>query len=109
MQRAFAFLLLFLSVTIPLCAQDEAAALYKSKCANCHNNNGDGKTTAGRKMVIPDIRSPEVQNLSDDQLFQTIGNGTQHKQYPHTFLSKGMTTSQVRQLVGHIRTLKTKR
>lgn len=109
MHRVFAFLLLFLAITIPLCAQDEAAALFKSNCANCHNTNGDGKTLAARKMIIPDLRSPEIQKMSDEELFQTIASGTQHKQYPHTFLKKGMTAPQVRQLVGHIRTLKAKR
>lgn len=109
MRRPLTFLLFLTLAAVPLRAQDEAAVLYKSNCANCHNNNGDGKTLAARKMTIPDLRAPEVQNLTDEQLFQTIAYGTQHKQYPHTFVRKGMTEPQVRQLVGHIRTLKTKR
>jgi len=109
LRRSSTFLLLLILAAVPLRAQDEAAALFKSSCARCHNTNGDGKTAAAEKMRIPDLRSPEIQKLTDEELFQTIGNGTQHKQYPHTFLSKGMTAPQVRQLVGHIRTLKTKR
>ena len=99
-------LLLLILAAAPVQAQDEAAAVYKSQCANCHNTNGDGQTAAGRKMAIPDLRAPAVQNMSDEQLFQTIANGVQHKQYPHTFLKKGMTEGQVRQLVRHIRTFK---
>ncbi len=106
MPRCLAFLLLLSLAAAPLRAQDEAAALFKSNCANCHNHNGDGKTLAAKKMLIPDLRSPEVQNLTDEQLFQTIAYGSQHKQYPHTFLKKGMTEPQVRQLVRHIRTFK---
>lgn len=109
MRRSAALLILLILCAAPLCAQDEAAALFKSNCAHCHNINGDGRTEAAKKMRIPDLRSPEIQNMSDEALFQTIGNGTQHKQYPHTFLRKGMTSAQVRQLVDHIRTLKTKR
>lgn len=106
MRRLTGFLLILSLCAAPLCAQDEAAALFKSQCANCHNTNGDGKTAAAERMRIPDLRSPEIQNMTDEQLFQTIANGAQHKQYPHTFVKKGMTEVQVRQLVRHLRTLK---
>lgn len=108
MRQAIIVTLLLITAAVLASAQDEAAALYKASCANCHNYSGDGKTLAGRKMVIPDLRSPQVQNLSDQELFQTIGNGVGHKQYPHTFLRKGMTEPQVRLLVSHLRTLKGK-
>ena len=98
--------LLWISFTPAVLAQDEAAAQYKSSCANCHNTNGDGQTAAGKRMTMPDLRAHAIQSLSDEQLFQTIANGAQHKQYPHTFLKKGMTEVQIRQLVQHIRTFK---
>lgn len=103
------FLLLVLLLGAPgVRAQDEGSALFKANCARCHNSNGDGKTAAAERMKIPDLRSAEVQKLSDEELFETIGKGTQHKQYPHTFLSKGMQPGQIRQLVAFIRTLKAK-
>lgn len=108
MRTALLFIPLFLLATTAVQAQDEAAALFQSSCAKCHNVNGDGKTAAAQKMKIPDLRSDEIQKKSDEQLFQTIGNGAQHKQYPHTFLSKGMRESQIRALVTHIRSLKVK-
>ena len=92
-----------------LSAQDEGVALFKASCARCHNMNGDGKTPAADKMKIPDLRSDEVQKLSDEQLYQTIGNGAQHKQYPHTFLSKGMHPGEIKELVAYIRSLKGKK
>jgi mono/diheme cytochrome c family protein len=107
MQRVFLLLVLLLAAA-SACAQDEGAALFKANCARCHNANGDGKTAAAEKMKIPDLRSPEVQKLSDEELFQTIGNGAQHKQYPHTFLSKGMHPGEIREIVRYLRTLKTK-
>ncbi len=109
MPRAVFIILLVLLLVIGLRAQDEGAALFKANCARCHNGNGDGKTTAGERMKIPNLRSPEVQKLSDEQLFQTIGNGVQHKQYPHTFLSKGMKEGEIRKIVSHIRALAAKR
>lgn len=106
--RTALLLVLFFMAAAGVQAQDEAAALFRSHCAKCHNPNGDGKTSAGEKMRIPDLRSAEIQKMSNEQLYQTIGNGAQHKQYPHTFLSKGMREPQIRALVTHIRTLKMK-
>ena len=108
MRRTVIICLLLLLGTALVHAQDEGSALFKANCARCHNANGDGKTAAGEKMKIPDLRSPEIQKMSDEQLFQTIGNGAQHKQYPHTFLSKGMKEGEIRQLVAYIRTLPAK-
>ncbi len=106
MKGLTAIVLLFVLVAAPMQAEDEAAAQFKASCANCHNINGDGQTAAGQKMKMPDLRSPAIQGLSDEQLFQTIAYGAQHKQYPHAFLKKGMTEAKVHQLVGHIRSLK---
>ena len=108
MRQAIILVLLLLTIAALAGAQDEAAALYKANCANCHNYSGDGKTLAGRKMVIPDLRSPEIQKLSDSELFQTVGNGVGHKQYPHVFLRKGMSESSLHLIVSHLRTLKGK-
>jgi len=96
-------LLAFLSV--PLLAEN-AASLYNNQCQPCHGANGDGKTPAATKMVIPDLRGPGIQKMSDGELAQTIGNGTAHKQYPHTFLKRGLTPEQVKDLVGYIRSLR---
>ena len=105
MRRLFLLSVILLAATV-LRAQDEGSALFKNNCARCHNMNGDGKTAAGEKMKIPDLRSDEVQKLSDEQLYQTIGNGAQHKQYPHTFLAKGMHPGDIKEVVAYIRTLK---
>ena len=106
MKKFFVLLLLSSLCTASIHAEDDTVALYNSTCRTCHNGNGDGKTAAGQKMVIPDLRSSHIQKMSDDELFQTIGNGFEHKQYPHTYLRKGMTEVQVRQIVSYLRTLK---
>lgn len=108
MRTISACVLLLIFCAAPAPAQDEGAALYKANCANCHNHSGDGKTLAGRKMTIPDLRTDQVQSLSDEDLFQTIGNGTGHKQYPHVFLKKGMGSGQLHMVVAHVRTLRGK-
>jgi mono/diheme cytochrome c family protein len=87
-------------------ADDAVVATYNSRCGNCHAANGSGKTPAGVKMSIPDLRSKEVQGLSNAQLYETIAKGTKHKNYPHAFLYTGLNDNQITGLVAHIRKLK---
>ncbi|HEX9119632.1 MAG TPA: cytochrome c [Terriglobales bacterium] len=86
-------------------AQDEAAALFKARCTRCHGIDGSSKTDAGKKMGIPDLRSPKVQRLTDAELFETIAHGKNHRNYPHVFSDLGLSDQQIRQLVQHMRTL----
>jgi mono/diheme cytochrome c family protein len=54
-------------------AQD-AAAIYKAKCAMCHGAEGKG-SSMGVKMGVHDFTSDEVQGQSDLQLTATITKG----------------------------------
>ena len=56
-------------------AAEEPAAIYKRQCASCHGPEGAGKTGAGKAFKVRDLRSPEVQSQSDDELFNTIAKG----------------------------------
>ena len=94
-------------LAVPAVAQDEAAALYKARCARCHGIDGSSKTDAGKKMGIPDLRSPKVQRLSDAELFETIAHGKDHRNYPHVFSDLGLSDQQVKSLIKHLRTLAT--
>jgi mono/diheme cytochrome c family protein len=60
--------------TMPLVAQD-AAAIYKTKCAACHGPDGKGDTAMGKKLGVRDFASPEVQKHSDDELAAIINDG----------------------------------
>jgi mono/diheme cytochrome c family protein len=84
----------------------DGASLYDKRCASCHAKDGSGKTPAGSKMHIPDLRSKEVRDKSDSELYNTVAKGTKHKNYPHAFLYTGMTKGQIQDVVGYIRTLK---
>jgi DNA uptake protein ComE-like DNA-binding protein len=53
----------------------DAAAVFKSKCASCHAADGSGKTAMGKKMKLADLRSPDVQKLSDSELTSIIAKG----------------------------------
>jgi len=63
------------SATMAWTVVGDGAATFKSKCAACHGADGSGNTPAGKSMNLKDLRSPEVQKQSDDQLYKTIANG----------------------------------
>ncbi len=49
--------------------------VYLDKCSVCHGADGAGKTAKGRKLKVKDLRSPEIQKLSDAQLYEVIAKG----------------------------------
>lgn len=55
-------------------AQDDAAALYKSKCQMCHGADGKG-TPAGQKLGVKDFHSPEVAKMPDEELIKAVQDG----------------------------------
>jgi mono/diheme cytochrome c family protein len=89
-------------------AQDEAEVLYKHRCAKCHGPDGAGRTPAGKRTHVPDLRLPRVQKRSDEELFKTIYYGTEHRNYPHVFQAQGITEGEARRLVKYIRGLAAK-
>ncbi|MGB7847224.1 MAG: c-type cytochrome [Candidatus Acidiferrum sp.] len=86
-------------------AQTKGADEYHAHCARCHADDGSGKGHATR-IKMQDLRSKEVQALTDQELFETIARGTKHKEYPHAFLYTGMTKEQIESVVAFIRGLK---
>lgn len=95
---------LWLAFSGTIAAQD-AKELYSQKCASCHAADGSGHTAANSKMKIPDLRSPRIQQLSDDELYAATAQGKSHESYPHAFLHVGLTEKQIRELIQYIRTL----
>ena len=86
--------------TVP---EDAATAtLYKTKCAICHGADGSGNTTKGKELKLKSLRSPEVQKMTDDQLFQAITKG---KDKMPSF-EKALGADKCKALVAHIRTFK---
>jgi len=64
-------------VALPLFADAgvDGAALYKSKCAMCHGPDGAGQTPSGKAMKVRDLRSAEVQKMTDKELNAIIADG----------------------------------
>lgn len=82
----------------------QASNLFDDQCAVCHGKDGSG-SPAGKKLGVLDLRSHEVQSLSDQELFDSIAYGTRHKNYPHGFARRGITNEQITSLVQYLRTL----
>lgn len=92
---------LILVVTAPMYAQD-GPALYKSKCAVCHDADGSGSGAMGKQLGAPDLRSDVVQKKTDAQLNDEVTNGVGQKMPAY----KGkLTDDQIKGLVGAIRGL----
>lgn len=53
----------------------DAKELYIQKCASCHAADGSGNTAKGKQLKARDQRSPEVQAMSDEELFEVIAKG----------------------------------
>lgn len=95
--------LLFAAVVFTLPALSaEAPATYKSKCAPCHGVDGAGETPMGRKLLVRDLRSQEVQKQTDAVLLDVIVKG---KQKMPAYGGK-MPDAELKALVAHIRTFK---
>lgn len=77
--RAFALLLpaVLLFGALPASADDApASALWASKCATCHGDDGRGQTKAGRKHKVPDFTDAAFQaKARDEGLLAAIRDG----------------------------------
>ena len=83
-------------------AADDAAALYKAKCAACHGADGSGNTAMGKAFKLRDLGSNEVQAQTDAQLIAITSDG---KNKMPAYKGK-LTDEQIKGIVGYIRTLK---
>jgi len=80
----------------------DGAALYKSKCAMCHGPDGSGQTPMGKSMKLKDLRSAEVQKLTDKELNALISDG---KGKMPAYKTK-MSQAEIDAVVGFIRSIK---
>ncbi len=83
---------------------ENAQLLFLAKCANCHGRDGSAHTAAATRMKVADLRSKEVQQMSDEELYSATAEGVGHKSYPHAFLRSGLREDQIRDLVKYLRT-----
>lgn len=91
-----------IGTTGPIYAQDDPAALYKSKCQLCHGADGKADTPAGQKTGTKDFHSPEIAKMTDAEFTDAIKKGKGKMQ---GYEGK-LTDDQIKALVKYVRSLK---
>jgi mono/diheme cytochrome c family protein len=81
--------------------EPEVALWTQAKCALCHGKDGRGDTKQGKDMKVPDLRSEQVQKLTDDEIAKDVAGG--HLRMPA--FSTQLKPDQVKILVQFIRDL----
>jgi mono/diheme cytochrome c family protein len=96
-----AFVAAFIVLIVPSAAraQNDAAKVYKANCELCHSADGSGTSPTGKSLKAKDLRSDEVQKLSDAQLADVISKG---KSKMPSFGSK-LSADTIKSLVAYIR------
>ena len=92
-------------VALPVYAQNEAAAVFKAKCAACHGADGKGDTPVGKKLGVRDFASAEVQKETDEELF----SATQKGRIKMPAFGSALNDTQIKDLVVYIRELSKKK
>ena len=71
--RILSFVVLAVVIALPLSA--DGPAIFKSKCAACHGQDGKGETAMGKKLGIRSLASKEVQKSTDAELLAITKKG----------------------------------
>ena len=87
---------------LPVSAEADGVADFKSKCASCHGADGKGATPVGKAMKLRDLGSPDVQSQSDDDLFKIIATGKEKM----PGYEKTLGADKCKELVTYIRSFK---
>lgn len=80
----------------------DGGALYAEKCAKCHAGNGNADTKTGKKYKMRDLRSKEVQQQSNQELYAWIADGKEKM----PGYAKKLSEAEIRALVELMRRLK---
>ena len=82
-------------------AQSDVDKNYKKNCVLCHSADGSGSSPTGKSMKARDLRSPEVQKMSDAELADFISQG--RGKMPA--FSKKLKPEDIQQLVAYVHAL----
>jgi competence protein ComEA len=79
----------------------DIGSTYAAICANCHGADGRGHTPLGRAMKLRDLRSPEIQRLSENELSVILSKGADRGRMPG--FQKKLGSETLRQLATYVR------
>jgi mono/diheme cytochrome c family protein len=75
--------------------------IYKGKCAPCHSVDGSAASPLGKRLGLRDLRSAEVQGLSDKDLSDLIAKGRRNM----PSFQRQLNSAQLSELVQYVRSL----
>ena len=88
---------LLLTGSFALCAED-AAALYKRRCAGCHGAQGEGKPA----MKAPSLKATK---LDADRITAHLTRGEAASKPPHNKGISGLKPEDARAIAAYVKTL----
>ncbi len=102
---AVALIALFIFIPVLSVAGDDAALLYKTKCAVCHGSDGLANTPMGKKQSIPSFASDKIQKANPADIQDFILNGGKEKKASHAFAGKGISPDDAKKLAAYVKEL----
>lgn len=92
-----------LAGTLVLSGADIKAS-YAKQCANCHGDDGAGKTKMGRKLKVKNYTDAKVQAMmTDEEMFKAIKDGVKEGSKTVMKPAEGLTDEEMKALVAMIR------
>jgi cytochrome c553 len=85
---------------------DDIPAVWKSKCASCHGDDGKAQTKTGKKEKINDMTVDAWQSeWTDEKMRKIINEGSKDNAKMKPFKSK-LSADEIDGLIKHIRSFK---
>ena len=98
--------LLFFALGATLMAQEagkssSGASTFKTQCALCHSADGSGTTPLGKQLQAANLRSKDVQKMSDVEMHKIVHDG----QANMPGFADQLSNEQISQVIRYIRAL----
>jgi mono/diheme cytochrome c family protein len=82
-------------------ADDAGKKTFEDNCSVCHDEDGSGNTPIGMSLMIPDLRSDDVQKHTDQELINIVTNGMD----PMPSFKDKLSADEIKGVVAYIRVL----
>jgi mono/diheme cytochrome c family protein len=89
------------AMSVAAVAQDDGAAIYKSKCERCHGEDGKSHTFEGKMTHAAVFSDPEIVKMPDADLTAVVKGGK--KKMPA--FGKKLTDDQIASVLAYVHTL----
>ena len=92
-------LVILVAAPLSLWSAEDGAALFKSKCAMCHGDNGEGKPAA----KMPAVKGTK---MDAEKIVEYLTKGETGKKFPHNNPVNGINEEQAKAIADYVKSLK---